>query len=167
MAISTRLAEHANEGHNEELIALVVAGMQDPVTPIFEAALAGKELHDAGRVIARLSKIVDHGAAAIDENLLRVRAVEIYLGHVQPPSNATVPHDTGALDGGLSTEPGKRNGDCFFDLHVGPPGLRLFNGTPISARTRGRVTMARRLSSMTIKKKITSRHGVDSRPLSE
>src|SRR6516165_12307960 len=47
----------------------------------------------AGRVIARLSRIVDHGAAAIDENLLRVRAVEIYLGHVQPPSNATVPHD--------------------------------------------------------------------------
>jgi hypothetical protein len=95
MATSIReVAEHTNEGHNEELIALVVADMQDPVTPILEAALPGEELHDAGRVIARLSKIVDHGAATIDENLLRVRAVEIYLGHVQPPSNATVRHDT-------------------------------------------------------------------------
>ena len=29
---SIRLAEHESEGHNEELIALVVADMQDPVT---------------------------------------------------------------------------------------------------------------------------------------
>src|SRR6516165_5061120 len=77
----------------ELAIASVVTDMQDPVTPVLKAALAGEELHDAGRVIARLSRIVDHGAAAIDENLLRVRAVEIYLGHVQPPPNATVPHD--------------------------------------------------------------------------
>jgi hypothetical protein len=97
MATSIRLAEHESEGHNEELIALVVADMQDPVTPILEAALAGEGLHDTGRVIARLSKIVHHGAAAINENLLRVRAVEIYLRHVQPPSNATVRHDTSAF----------------------------------------------------------------------
>jgi hypothetical protein len=97
MATSIRFAEYGNEGHDEELIAVVVADMQDPVTPILEAALAGEELHDAGRVIARLSKIVHHGAAAIDENLLCVRAVEIYLAHLQPPSNATVPHDTSAL----------------------------------------------------------------------
>src|SRR6516162_2618242 len=175
----------------ELAIASVVTDMQDPVTPVLKAALAGEELHDAGRVIARLSRIVDHGAAAIDENLLRVRAVEIYLGHVQPPSNATVPHDamrplppsrtpptlaqnascapsatpglstTTSSSGELSTEPGND------DLHVGPLGLRLFNGTLISARTRGWATMARRLSPMKVKRKITSRHGVDSRPLSE
>jgi hypothetical protein len=28
---------------------------------------------------------------------------------------------------------GKRNADCLFDLHVGPAGLRFFNGTSISA----------------------------------
>src|SRR5262249_16241165 len=72
MAISIRLAEHESEGHNEELIALIVADMQDPVTPILEAELVGEGLDDTGRLIARLSKIVHHGAAAIDENLLRV-----------------------------------------------------------------------------------------------
>src|SRR6185437_8039698 len=48
-------------------------------------------------MIAGRSKIVHHGAAAIDENLLRVRAVEIYLTHFQPLSNATVRHDSSAL----------------------------------------------------------------------
>src|SRR5262245_26385933 len=81
-----RLAEHESEGHNEELIALIVADVQDPVTPILKAALVGKGLHDAGRVIARLGKVVHHSAVMIHENLLRVGAVEIYLGHVQPPS---------------------------------------------------------------------------------
>jgi hypothetical protein len=33
MATSMRHAEHENEGDNEELIALIVADMQDPVTP--------------------------------------------------------------------------------------------------------------------------------------
>src|SRR5260370_39554348 len=82
-----RLAEHESEGHNEELIALVVADVQDPVTPIREAAFVGEGSHDSGRMIVRLSKIVHHGAAVIDENLLGVGAMEIYLGHVRPPLN--------------------------------------------------------------------------------
>jgi hypothetical protein len=77
-----RLAEHESEGYDEELIALIVADMQDPVTPILEVALVGEALHKAGRMIARLSEIVHHGAAVIEENLLRVGAVEIYLRHV-------------------------------------------------------------------------------------
>ena len=85
MAISMGLAEHEGKGHNEELIALIVADMQDPVTPIIEAALVGEGLHDAGRMIARLSEIVHHGTAVIDENFLRIGAVEVYLGHVLPP----------------------------------------------------------------------------------
>jgi len=40
MATSIRLAEHEIEGHNEELIAVVIADMQDPVMPILKAALA-------------------------------------------------------------------------------------------------------------------------------
>src|SRR5262245_49738979 len=38
---------------------------------------------------------------------------------------------------------GEGNVGCLFDLHVGPPGLRSFDGTPTSARTRGRATMDR------------------------
>lgn len=34
-----RLAEHESEGNDEQLIALIVADVQDPVTPIFDAAL--------------------------------------------------------------------------------------------------------------------------------
>jgi hypothetical protein len=84
------LTEHEREGDNEELIALIVTDMQDPVTPIIEATLAGEGLHDAGRVIARLNKVIHQGAAMIDENLLRVGAVEVDLGHIQPPSNGRV-----------------------------------------------------------------------------
>jgi hypothetical protein len=76
-----RLAEHESEGQNEELIALTIADMQNPVTPILKAVLVGEGLHDAGRMIARLNEIVDHGAAVIDEYLPRIGAVEIYLGH--------------------------------------------------------------------------------------
>jgi hypothetical protein len=82
-----RLAEHEREGDNKELVTLVVTDVQDPVSPVFETALIGKALHDAGRMIARLGKIIHHGASAIDEYLLRVGAVEIDLGHVQSPLN--------------------------------------------------------------------------------
>src|SRR5262249_2135376 len=86
---SMRPAEHEGEGHNEEFVALIVADMQDPVTPILEIELVGEGLHDTGRTIARLSKIVHFGAAviAIDKNFLFVGAEKIYQGHVQLPSN--------------------------------------------------------------------------------
>jgi hypothetical protein len=80
-ATSIRLPEHESEGHNEELIALIIADMQNPVTPILEAALFGEGLHDAVRMIPRFSKIIHDGSAAIDENLPGVRAVEIYVRH--------------------------------------------------------------------------------------
>jgi len=83
------LAEHESEGHYEELVALVVAGMQDPVTPILKAALVGEGLHEAGRMITRLSEVVHYNAAVVDENLLRIGTVEKDLGHVQFPSNGT------------------------------------------------------------------------------
>src|SRR4051812_19695509 len=87
MLPSMRLAKDEDEGDNEELIALVVADMQDPVTPILEAVVVGEGLHEAGRMIACLSEIAYHGAVVVEENLLRGGAVEIYLGHVQPPSS--------------------------------------------------------------------------------
>jgi hypothetical protein len=76
-----------HEGQNEELIAPIVADVQNPVTPIIEASLAGEGFDDTCRMIPRLREIVHYGAAMIDNDLLRVGAVEIYLGHVQPPPN--------------------------------------------------------------------------------
>ena len=48
MLTSMRLAKHEDERDNEKLIALVVADMQDPVTPILEAAFVGEGLHALG-----------------------------------------------------------------------------------------------------------------------
>jgi hypothetical protein len=102
MAISMRVAEDGCEGDDEELIAEIVADVQNPVMPIFETARLGERLHNLGRVITRLSEVVDHGAPTIHENLLRVGAVEIHLGHVQPHSNDGQQRDAGIrglLDG--------------------------------------------------------------------
>jgi hypothetical protein len=84
------LAEHESEGNDEELIALVVTDMQNPVTPIREAALASEGLHDTRRMIPCLGKVVHDDAVIIDENLLRVGAVEIDLSHVEPPEGRPV-----------------------------------------------------------------------------
>src|SRR6266481_8448834 len=86
MATSMRLAEHESEGDNEELFTEVVVDVQDPAAPIFQATRHGEGSHDTGRVITRLSEVIYRGAAAIDQDLFRVGAVEIHLGHVRPPS---------------------------------------------------------------------------------
>jgi hypothetical protein len=85
MPISTWLIKYEAERDDEELIASVVTDMQNPITPIIEAALAGEGFHDARRMISRLSEIVHYGAAIVDENFLRIGAMEIDLGHVRPP----------------------------------------------------------------------------------
>src|SRR5262249_53733454 len=85
MLTSMRLAEYKDERHDKEFIALVVTDVQDPVTPILEAALVGDGLDDVGRMITCLGEIVHHGAAVIEEHLLRGGAVKIDLGHVRPP----------------------------------------------------------------------------------
>jgi hypothetical protein len=53
-----RLAEHENEGDNEELITEIVVDMRDPAAPIFEAARLGRGSHDTGRVITCFSEVV-------------------------------------------------------------------------------------------------------------
>ena len=63
MLTSVRLAEHESEGDNEELVASVVTDMQNQVTPIIEAALAGDGFHDARCTIPRLSEVAHYGAA--------------------------------------------------------------------------------------------------------
>ena len=86
-AIYPYLIFYALVGLTETLfIALIVADMQHPVTPILEAALVGEGLHDTRRMIARLRDI-HRRAVVIDENLLRIGTVEVHLGHVQSPGS--------------------------------------------------------------------------------
>jgi hypothetical protein len=70
MLTSMRFAKHVHEGHVEELIALIVADMEDPVAPILETVLVGEGLHQAGCMITRLSEIVHDGTVMVEENLL-------------------------------------------------------------------------------------------------
>ena len=64
---------------------VLVASVRHP-QHVVEAALAGDGFHDARRMIPRHSEIVHYGAAIVDENFLRIGAMEIDLGHVRPPS---------------------------------------------------------------------------------
>ena len=47
-----RLAEHENEGDNEEFITEIVVDVQDPAAPIFEAPRLGEGSHDTRCVTA-------------------------------------------------------------------------------------------------------------------
>jgi hypothetical protein len=83
-----RLPKHEGDGDREGLIAKIVVDVQDPAAaPVFEAARRGKGSHDTGRLVTRLSEVIYYGAAAIDQNRLRVGAVKIDLGHVLSPTN--------------------------------------------------------------------------------
>src|SRR6516164_7433102 len=87
MRPSMRLAKHESEGDHEELLTKIVVDVQDPTAPVFETARRGKRSHDTGRLITRLSEVIYYGATAIEQNLLRVGAMKIDLGHVLSPTN--------------------------------------------------------------------------------
>ena len=80
-------AEHECKGDDEQLITDVIVDLHDPAAPIFEAPRHSEGSHDTRCMITRLNEVVYHGAAALDQNLVPARAVEIHAGLVQPPSN--------------------------------------------------------------------------------
>jgi hypothetical protein len=80
-----RFAEHKREGHNEEFVANVVADVQNPATPILCAVCRGQRTHNASSVVSRFRQVADSGAVSIEQDPLRVGAVEVNLGHCQPP----------------------------------------------------------------------------------
>jgi hypothetical protein len=57
MATSVRLAKYESEGNDEELLTKIVADVQDPAAPIFEAARHRQRSHDAGSVLTRLDEM--------------------------------------------------------------------------------------------------------------
>jgi hypothetical protein len=130
------------------------------------------------------SRVVPTTSERIDAANTAILAAEksVALGNACPamsrcqrglPPRPTAEGDPGAVherDNILRRALGRGCGgvvDCLSDPHVGPPGLRSFNGTPTSALARGRATMGCRFEFKPVERKITSRHGVDSRPLSE
>ncbi|WP_446680536.1 hypothetical protein [Bradyrhizobium erythrophlei] len=122
LVASMRLSENESEGNNEELVAEVVADVQNPVTPSLVTARLGEGLHELGGMIPRLGKIIHHGAAAIDENLIRVGAMEINLGHVRPPLNGM---DSNATHASQVSSSRRRDDDRADALRIWTTSKRL------------------------------------------
>src|SRR6516225_9174569 len=85
IGFSMRFAKHGCKGNNKELVAEVVADMQDPGAPILGAARHGQRAHSASCVVPRFDQIADSGAASINQDSVRAGAVEIDVIHLQPP----------------------------------------------------------------------------------
>jgi AraC-like DNA-binding protein len=85
-AASIRLAEHKSEGDDKQLLTEVVADVQGPATPIFEATRSHEGAHDAGCVITRLGEVIHDRTATINQDLAGIGAMKKHLGHAQPRS---------------------------------------------------------------------------------
>jgi hypothetical protein len=77
-------ADNGRKRHDEDLIAEIVADVQDPVAPVFGALRHDERAHDASGLITHISQIADGGAGLIDQDALTVGAMEIDLTHVPP-----------------------------------------------------------------------------------
>src|SRR5215813_2872098 len=86
IAGSMRFAEHEGERHYKELLAQIVADVQDPVAPVFSGVRHGQRSDHGGSAVTRLLQIVNRHTVSINHDTFRVRTVEIDLGHVSPPT---------------------------------------------------------------------------------
>ena len=110
---SMRLPENESEGNNEELVNEIVADVQDPVPPIVGAPRLGQGSHDLGRVITSLGEVARHGAAAIDEYLLRLGAVEIQWVMFDSFNGHSGPAGTSASEVSSTKWPENGSGDAL------------------------------------------------------
>jgi hypothetical protein len=67
---SMRLTQHERKGHDEELVAEVIADVQDPAAPTLCAVCHGQRTHNASCVVTRFREIADSGAVPIEQNAL-------------------------------------------------------------------------------------------------
>src|SRR5216683_381736 len=81
-----RFAEFGRERQGEDLVADIIADVQDPAAPVFRARRHDERPHNDRGVLTRLSQVAYDGAASIDQYPLRVGAMEIDLSHVPPPA---------------------------------------------------------------------------------
>jgi len=115
---SMQFAERGGERHAEDLLADIIADVQDPATPIFQVGSCDERTHDNGGVLARLSQIAHGSAASIGQYSLGVGVMEIDLSHVPPPAKSDV--QAQRIAAGLAAEnpdkPGKGSygGLCVY-----------------------------------------------------
>src|SRR6478672_6324031 len=73
--------EHAREGHEEKLLALLVPCMQAPGAPIVRAVAVHEGPDDALRALMSLGQILDVDPTRIQDELIRVGTMEIDVRH--------------------------------------------------------------------------------------
>src|SRR5437899_3689819 len=83
---SVRLAEDGREGHGEDLAAYLVGDAQLPAAPVFRIGLHQHRAHQAVGMREGFGEIAHGGAAAVDQVVVGVGAVEIDFSHVPHPS---------------------------------------------------------------------------------
>src|SRR3979411_2670846 len=85
MTPSQWFAEYGSEGHVKNLIAVLVADMQDPTAPVFLARRHDERSHHKRGLLTRLSQVPYGGAASIHQHAFGVGVLEIDLSHVPRP----------------------------------------------------------------------------------
>jgi hypothetical protein len=122
-ALSMRFAEHGREGYDEDLIAEIIADVQDPATPIFPAGCHNERPHNESGMVMRCNQIIHGGAASINQHSLGVGAMEIDLSHIPPPIRKIEVH-AALIAARLSAE----NSDGFPKERYGVRGPQKNNG---------------------------------------
>ena len=80
-----RFRKHAEERHEEEILAVLASHMQRPGPPIVRTVAADVTPDDLHRPLVRLDEIFDLGSALIQVESDRVRAMEINVCHGRHP----------------------------------------------------------------------------------
>src|SRR3984893_1419541 len=78
---SMQPAKYAGERHQEKLLALLVARMQAPGPPVVRAVAVHERTDDALRAQVRLGQVLGVDSARIQDELIRIGAMEIDVRH--------------------------------------------------------------------------------------
>jgi hypothetical protein len=84
-AASMRPPQHAREGHQEELFAVLAAHMQDPGTPIIRTMAADVVSNDLHSPLVRLDQILDVRSSLVEVEPGRIGTMEINVCHGRHP----------------------------------------------------------------------------------
>src|ERR1700681_2312623 len=80
-ATSMKPTKHVREGHNEYLVAILVADMQGPRAPVHRSDALHELLNDSGSPLMSFNEILDLDSTRIHHDMIRVGTMKKYVGH--------------------------------------------------------------------------------------
>jgi hypothetical protein len=93
-------AEHVRKRHQKYLVAILIACMQGPRSPVVRAKRIHITLNDLYGALVRFDQIFDIGPTLIHDNQLRIGAMEKYVGHDRLPVRTHVKHRAAVFTNG-------------------------------------------------------------------